>query len=323
MPLRVALLDVARAQASRLSSLLSIPHEFVVPSDARQTVDAVVALRFGRSEAQQYSTRLVHLPGAGADAVDFNVLERDCSVCNVFEHEIPVAEFVLAAILDHAIGYGKMTQAFNSDAWSDIYSSRRPHLEVCGKVVGLLGYGHIGKAVTQRARAFGMQVHAISQSGRAPEADWAGNSSQLRQLLSVADFLVIACPLTPDTRGLIGNGEIDAMKRSAVLINIGRAQIVEEAALFHALEEGRLAGATLDVWYQYPAADDRNARPSRFPFDRLPNVHCTAHSSAWTEELFARRYAVIADNLKRLHEGAPLRNVIHATNASRISPIER
>ena len=101
------------------------------------------------------------------------------------------------------------------------------------------------------------------------------------------------------------------MKRSAVLINIGRAQVVDEEALFQALESGRLGGATLDVWYQYPeSAADSQARPARFPFDRLPNVHCTAHSSAWTEAMFDRRYAVIADNLSRLYSGRALRNVI-------------
>jgi phosphoglycerate dehydrogenase-like enzyme len=311
-PLRIALLDAARTQGARLTKLLDFPHEFVEAAERRQTVDAVVGFRFGRTEAERYLTSLVHLPGAGADAIDMDVLERNCAVCNVFEHEVPVAEFVLAAILDHAIGYTRMTRGFDSEKWSDAYFSRRPHVEISGKVLGLIGYGHIGKAVTQRASAFGMHVHAVSHSGRAPGAEWAADPSRLPELLAVADFLVIACPLTAQTRGLIGAKELDAMKRSAVLINIGRAQVVEEEALFRALEAGRLGGATLDVWYQYPTAGDLLARPSRFPFDRLPNVHCTAHSSAWTEEMFERRYAVIADNLTRLHGGKPLRNVIRA-----------
>jgi phosphoglycerate dehydrogenase-like enzyme len=317
--MRIALLDVACAQQPRLSPLLGFVHEFVDPSDQPQTVDAVVALRFGRAESERYRTGLLHLPGAGADAVDFAALLAHCLVCNVFEHEVPVAEFVITAVLDHAIGYGRMVRGFDSEKWSDIYFSRRPHGELFGKTLGLVGYGHIGRAVAQRARAFGMRVHAISHSGRAPEAHWAGTTLQLDELLSVADFVVIACPLTAETRGLIDSKALDTMKSSAVLINIGRAQIVDEEALFHALEQGRIAGATLDVWYQYPAAGDSRARPSRFPFERLPNVHCTAHSSAWTEELFERRYAVIADNLTRLHDGRPLRNVIHPALESTVS----
>jgi phosphoglycerate dehydrogenase-like enzyme len=310
-PLRIALLDVARTQGPRLAGLLGFAHEFVAPSERRQSVDAVVALRYGHAQAKQYRPRLVHLPGAGADALDTGVLPPHCAVCNVFEHEAPVAEYVLAAILDHAIGYGDMVRAFSSERWSETYFGRRPHAEVGGKILGLVGYGHIGKAVAQRAHAFGMRVHVISHSGHAPGADWAADTTRLLDMLRVADFIVIACPLTDETRGLIGTAEIGAMRPSAVLINIGRAQIVEEEPLFYALQNARLAGATLDVWYQYPAAGDEQARPSNFPFDRLPNVHCTAHSSAWTEELSERRYAVIADNLTRLNRGEPLRNVIY------------
>ncbi|HEY0342698.1 MAG TPA: NAD(P)-dependent oxidoreductase [Steroidobacteraceae bacterium] len=243
-----------------------------------------------------------------------SALEDDCIVCNVFEHEVPVAEYVLAAVLNHAIGYLTMVHEFTAEKWGETYLGRQPHQEISGKVLGLVGFGHIGKAVAQRARVFGMRVHAVSRSGKAPEADWAGDVSQLPELLACADFLVIACPLTSETRGLIGARQLEVMKPSAVLINIGRAQVVDEEALFRALESGRMGGATLDVWYQYPETADSQTRPARFPFDRLPNVHCTAHSSAWTEAMFERRFVVIAVNLRRLRDGMPLRNVIrHAT----------
>jgi phosphoglycerate dehydrogenase-like enzyme len=304
------LLDGARTQRERLTRLLDFSHEFVETSDRQQGVDAVIGFRFGRREAESFRTRLVHVPGAGADAIDMNVLEPNCIVCNVFEHEVPVAEYVLAAVLNHAIRYPAMTREFAAERWSDAYFARKPHGEISGKVLGLVGFGHIGKAVAQRARAFGMRVHTVSRSGRAPEADWAADVSHLPELLACADFLVIACPLTEQTRGLIGARQLDVMKRSAVLINIARAQIVDEEALFRALEAGSLGGATLDVWYQYPEAGDAQARPARFPFDRLPNVDCTAHSSAWTEDMFERRYALIVDNLGRLRSGKPLRNVI-------------
>jgi phosphoglycerate dehydrogenase-like enzyme len=309
-PLRIATLDVALPQQSRLARLLDFPHEFVAATESLQSVDAVVALRFGNPQAQSFSTRLLHLPGAGADAVDFASLTRGCNVCNVFEHEIPVAEYVLTAILSHTIGYRQLQDAFDANRWKETYAARRTHGEVFGKTLGLVGYGHIGQAVTERAKAFGMRVHAISNSGIAPGADWAGNASQLAQLLPAVDFLVTACPLTPATHGLIGAGQLAMLKPTAVLINIGRAQLVDEEALYQALSNRQLGGATLDVWYDYPTAERPDARPARFPFDTLSNVHCTAHSSAWTQELFERRYAVIADNLSRLHRGLPPRNVI-------------
>ena len=311
--MRIAMLDVAKAHEGRLARILGFPHQFVAAEEVRQTVDAVIALRFGREQAARFATQLLHLPGAGADGIDTSALDPGCIVCNVFEHEIPVAEFVLTAILDHTIGYGRMHRAFDGARWSDTYAARRPHGEVCGKILGLVGYGHIGRAVAQRAKAFGMQVHAISHGGRAPGADWAGRPPELGRMLAVVDFLVIACPLSPQTRGLIGASELALMKPSAVVINIGRAQVIEEEPLFRALEAERLAGATLDVWYDYPLGSDTGVTPSRFPFDELPNVHCTAHSSAWSDGLFERRYRVIAENLGRLRQSLPLHNIIFPT----------
>jgi len=309
-PLLIATLDVALPQQPRLSKLLEFPHEFVAPGETLQTVDAVVALRFGTEQAQKFSTRLLHLPGAGADAVDFASLTRGCEVCNVYEHEIPIAEYVLTAVLSHSLAYQQMCAAFDADRWKESYAARRMHGEVFGRTLGLVGFGHIGQAVTQRAKAFGMRVHAISNSGRAPGTDWAGTGAQLAQMLPVVDFLVMACPLTPQTRGMIGAEQLALLKPTAVLINVGRAQLVDEEALYHALSEGRLAGATLDVWYDYPTPENADARPSRFPFANLTNVHCTAHSCAWTPGLLERRYAVIADTLTGLHGGLDRRNVI-------------
>ncbi len=309
-PMRIATLDVAIPQQARLGRLLDFPHEFVAPAEGCQQVDVVVALRFGKAEAERYRTPVLHLPGAGADAVDLHSLHSGCVVCNVFEHEIPIAEYVLAAILEHSIGYGRLRAAFDPERWRETYAARRTHAEVFGKTLGLVGYGHIGRAVTERAKAFGMHVRAVCNSGVAPKADWAGRPTQLGELLPLADFLVIACPLTEQTRSLIGAAQLALMKSTAVLINIGRAQIVEEEALYQALAQRRLAGATLDVWYDYPAPDRPDAHPSRFPFAQLDNVHCTAHSSAWTRELFDRRYAFIGANLKRLRHRLPLQNVI-------------
>lgn len=313
--MRIALLDVALAQRQRLAALLDFEHGFVEPGASPtaagpQEVDAVVALRFAAAQARLFKPRLLHLPGAGDDAVDKSALPAGCVMCNVFEHEIPLAEYVLAAMLEHAIGFSRLSQRFDAARWQETYAARSTHAEVFGKTLGLIGYGHIGKAVAERAKPFGMRVHAISNSGRAPGSDWSGVASQLHELLAVADYLVIACPLTAATRGLIGEAQLAAMKPSAVLINISRAQIVAEEPLYDALAQGRLAGATLDVWYAYPGPDAPGVQPARLPFWQLPNVHCTAHTSAWTQELFQRRYAVIADNLRRLSRGEPLRNVI-------------
>jgi phosphoglycerate dehydrogenase-like enzyme len=110
--------------------------------------------------------------------------------------------------------------------------------------------------------------------------------------------------------------ELAAMKRDAVLINVSRAELVDEAALYRALSGGTIGGAVLDVWYGYPKGSDDRVAPSTLPLLDLPNVVATAHSSAWTEALPGRRYAVIADNLKRLREGRPLVNEVRAARTA-------
>lgn len=314
-PLTIALLGVAQPQQPRLARLLTVPHRFLTPSAERQRVDALISLRFGPEEAARFAPRLLHLPGAGADAVELELLPPGSIVCNVFEHEIPVAEYVMTAILSHATQYVEMVREFDSANFGKLHASRRYHCEIHGKTLGLIGYGHIGSLVAQRARAFGMRVHAVSRSGNAPGADRADTAANLHAMLREADFVVIACPLTEETRGLIGRAEFQAMKRTAVLINVGRAAVVDEEALHDALAHRRIGGATLDVWYQYPSTASAQTTPARFPFEQLPHVHCTPHSCAWTEEMLERRFTLIAGNLGRLYAGEPLHNVIHPVPA--------
>jgi len=99
-----------------------------------------------------------------------------------------------------------------------------------------------------------------------------------------------------------------------VLVNVSRAEIVDEAALYAALRDARIGGAILDVWYRYPASEHDTAAPAGHPFWELPNAWCTPHSSAWTHQLPRRRYAVIAENVNRLVSGEPLRNVVRAAH---------
>lgn len=311
------MLGAAEGQEERLTRFLDIPHDYVSAGAGRRSVDAVITQRYGKDEAACFLPRLLQLPGAGADAIDFHALPPTCVVCNVFEHEIPIAEYVMAAILNHAIGYPEMVCDFSSERFGALLAVRRTHAEVHGKTLGIVGFGHIGGVVTQRAQAFGMRVFAVSRSGQAPGADQAGDVSQLPEMLRAADFVLIACPLTPETRDLVGAAQLKLMKRTAVLINVSRGPIVNEEALYQALSGETIAGATLDVWYDYPSPEKPAARPSRFAFEKLPHVDCTLHECAWTEEMFDRRFELIANNLKRLRDGRALLNVIRSAVVAR------
>ncbi|HZD26128.1 MAG TPA: 2-hydroxyacid dehydrogenase, partial [Alphaproteobacteria bacterium] len=230
--------------------------------------------------------KLLQLPISGLDTVDLAAVPAGASVCNVYEHEIGIAEYVFAGMLAWTVDLTGRDARFRTGDWGD--SPRfgaPPRGELAGRTVGLLGYGNIGQAVARRALAFGMTVKAVTRNPRPlePEPAFLGPYEALDDVLSGADFLVVCCPLTEATRGLVGEAELMALPDGAVLINVARGAIVDEDALYRALQEGRLGGAVLDTWYQYAEPAHPDLRPSRHPFHELDNVLMTPHLSGWTE----------------------------------------
>ena len=108
---------------------------------------------------------------------------------------------------------------------------------------------------------------------------------------------------------MINARSFEIMKPDAVIANVGRGEVIDEAALYNALASRRIRGGIIDVWYVYPSDDDPNPWPSRFPFQKLDNIIMSPHNSAWTAEMSDRRWVFVADNLDRLARGEPLRNI--------------
>ena len=324
--MKVFLLGDAGRQAQRLTGLLGESFEVeALPREANLSDrwdagigpnDVLVSLRFSRPGARAPRFALLHVPGAGLDGIDLTCLDPATAVCNVYEHEGPIAEYVLWAMLNHELRPERM--AFTARTWSDVYRSRPLHGELAGRTVGIFGFGRIGRAIAVRARAFGMRIAILDQfAGEvAPLFDLRVPSEDLPALLRESDYLVLCAPLDDSTRGRFGQAELAAMKRDAVLINVSRAELVQEEALYRALSEGVIGGAVLDVWYGYPKGSDDHVAPSTRPLLDLPNVLATAHSSAWTASLLARRYALIADNIKRLRDRRPLINEVRAAGTT-------
>ncbi len=142
-------------------------------------------------------------------------------------------------------------------------------------------------------------------------ADAALAPEALNEALALADYVVLACPLDETTRGCFGAAQFAAMRPEAVLLNLARAAVVEEDALYQALADRRIAKAYLDVWYRYPNGEGDLVAPARHRFEELPKAVCTPHVSGWTHGLFARRYAFIAANIERLRRGETLLNQVH------------
>lgn len=315
--MRIALVGNTQERAPQLRALLPFDAEILLDDETRAgrnqplDVDAAVAIRFSAADVAAISCRLLQCSGAGVDGIALDQLPRDTIVCNVYEHEIPVAEFVMAGVLEHEIGLAKAAETFSGADWGNLFRRRKLHGELADKTMCVVGFGRIGRAVGVRAKAFGVRVVAVNRSGRAVGgADATFRFDRVREAVREADFVVLACPLTEETRGLIDASVFAGMRSTALLVNVARGGIVDEAALWSALQAGSIAGALLDTWYNYPGPSDPNPKPARYPFETLANVRATPHIAGWTEGLVRRRYKAIADNLARFHRGEPLLNVV-------------
>lgn len=278
---------------------------------AVEQADAIISMDW-RWDIPAPNLKLLHLPGAGTDEIQFSKLPPATTVCNVFGHDIGIAEYVIAGMLEMTLGLRAMDQALRQDRWIGSYLCGPRHGELFGQTVGIVGYGRIGCEVARRARAFGMRVIACSRTAKAHDefAERIDDMSQFDRLLQEADFVVVAAPLSDATRGLFDAMAFEKMKSNAVIINVARGAIIDEAALYAALKSKRIAGAVIDTWYYYPKQGEDFRTPSYLPFRELDNIIMTPHASAWTANLMARRCQGIAENLNRLAGGKPLINIV-------------
>jgi phosphoglycerate dehydrogenase-like enzyme len=281
--------------------------------------DAMVSMNWPTDMPPAPSLRLLQLPGAGTDDIAFESVPAKAAVCNVYEHEIGIAEYILSAMLQWVIGIPRMDAALRRGQWYGSHLSGPRHDELYGKTVGIIGYGRIGHEVARRARAFGMKVLACSRTPRSSDefVERVDAMDRLSVVLPASDFVVLALPLEPSTAGVIGTQQLARMKPSAVIINVARGALIDERALFEACREKRIGGAVIDTWFKYPAEGYDIAEPSNLPFRELENVIMTPHASGWTEGLRPRRCKMIAGNLDRLARGEPLINVVKQPVGSR------
>ena len=275
--------------------------------------DVIIGTWFNATLPPPQRLRLFHVAGAGYDAVDFAALPARVTVCNCFGHEPAISEYVMAALLARCVPFNEADAALRRGLWPfAARGAETVHPELAGRTVGLLGYGRIGKAIAARARAFEMRVHVANRSPVATVGivDRAWSLDRLGGFFASAEFIVASLPLTPETTGLVNEAAFAAMRPDAVLVNVGRGGVVDEAALYDALATRRIAGAVIDTWYQYPDASGGPTLPSRLPFHELPNIVMTPHMSGWSAGTIRRRQLAMADNINRLARGERLVNVV-------------
>ncbi|HLF47824.1 MAG TPA: 2-hydroxyacid dehydrogenase [Methylomirabilota bacterium] len=306
----------------RVRAHLAIPCDVVVDSEqgivARlPEVDVLVTMEFTREMgAAARRLRLVQVPGAGLDRIDRAALPAGTWLANAYGHEVGIAEYVMGGMLAWTREFGRLDASLRRGVWESQWAPSAPPPapwpELAGKTLGILGYGRIGQALARRARAFDMAVWAIRRDPTRSDPEglaFLGGPDALDEVLRWADYLAITLSLTEATRGLLGERELGLMKPTAVLINVARAEIVDEAALYRALAQKKIAGAVLDVWYRYPTGPDPTF-PAHQPFHELPNVLMTPHLSGWTEGMLEARATLIAENIHRTARGEPPLNLI-------------
>jgi len=261
--------------------------------------------------------KLLQSMAAGVDLIDVPSLPAGVTVCNVAGHEQAIAEYCLMTMLAWQHRLIDIAAAFRGGVWSSGGGAGGgpTHGEIFGKTIGIVGYGKIGREVAKRAIGFNCNVIAVNRSPVTDKGDAAEVHSldALDQVLPRCDIVVIAAGLGPETTGLIDAGRFALMKPTSFLINIGRAGILDEEALYAALKDKQIGGAAIDVWWQYPTASEPNRHGSRLPFHELPNVILTPHCSSATDGARDRRFGTVAGNLDRYVRGEALRNVVLTT----------
>jgi phosphoglycerate dehydrogenase-like enzyme len=260
--------------------------------------------------------RAVIVPYAGISPEMQALLQRHPQITlhNLHYNDIATAEFALALLFATAKFVVPLDRLLRQGDWRQRYTGA-PSLLLHGKRTLILGYGAIGRQIAPVCQAMGMQVsgvrrHKPSQPEEKGVAVYAIN--QLSELLPAADVLICVLPQTPETIGLIGEAELAALPQGAIVINVGRGPVIEEAAFYQALNSGRLAGAGIDVWYTYPHDEEARAHtlPSRLPFHELDNVVLSPHRGGWLEAAEERRLQELASLLTAAANGQPMPNLV-------------
>ena len=240
-----------------------------------------------------------HTFSAGVDNAAFQVLiDRGAILTNSSGASAPsIAQYVLAMMLARAKPLAAWREQQAAREWKQI-----PSGELTGQTCGIIGTGAIGGEVARLAKAFNMRTIGARRSNVfTPYVDEQLPMTELNRLLAESDYVVLACPLTKETEGLIGERELRLMKPTATLINVARGRVVVERALIAALREGWIAAACLDVFEEEPL-------PPESPLWAMANVAISPHNSGFSPLNMERAMSIFIENLGRLVRGEDMRN---------------
>jgi len=250
--------------------------------------------------------RLMQLLSAGADHVPYSRLPCGLTIAsNAGAYSEPMAEHVVAMILAVAKNlldrHGKLTQG--------VFDQANESRMLRGSTCAILGFGGIGKATAKLLSCFGVKIYAINRTGKTDESvEFIGTFKDLERVLPLADIIIISLPLTKSTRGLLGSHELSLMKDNALLVNVARAQIIDEGALYQKLKTCPNFMAAIDAWWVEPLTHGEFR--TDYPFLKLQNVLGSPHNSGIAHGSFLKATMLAAENVKRFLNGKSIVGVV-------------
>ena len=275
------------------------PDDLARKPEAAAEADILVSNHWRAEYPPAPKLRLVQAVATGIDLFDLAALPKGAAVCNAYGHETAIAEYVVMTwlVLHHRLF--QISREFRDEgSWRTSWvESGAPHGEVRNTTLGIVGYGRVGREVARRAAPFGARILAANRTPREadPGVERVYPLADLDRMLPECDTVALCTALGPETTGLIDARRLALMKPTASLINIARGPVIDEDALYAALRDGKLGGAAVDVWWQYPTPAEPRRRGSAHPFHELPNVIVTPHNSGWTSGMVRRRWDEVAE----------------------------
>jgi phosphoglycerate dehydrogenase-like enzyme len=308
-------LDQLRAVSPRLKIERHFPH---VPDKVWAEAEVLYTINVFPNPEQAPRLRWVQMHMAGLDwMIKQPIMQaQDVEITTASGiHAVPMAEFCLMMMLAFAYRLPEMQRDQAAGKWGE----RLRGTPLRGRTLGIVGYGSIGRELGRMADALGMTVLAAKRDAMSTEettsytedgtGDPAGEIPRriypfqaVPMMVSECDFVVVTAPLTNETRSMINDAVFSAMKKTAVLVNVGRGAVIDEPALISALSAGKIAGAALDVFTEEPL-------PSGSPLWNMDNVIITPHISGEPVDHPQRVLTLFAENLRRYVDNRPLMNV--------------
>jgi D-3-phosphoglycerate dehydrogenase / 2-oxoglutarate reductase len=266
---------------------------------AAEDADVIVVRSPLPPELFEHAKRLrgVVRHGAGIDMIPLEAASRHgVAVANApGTNAVSVAEYAVGQMLALSRRLQQIDSALRAQGWSAARRLGDQAFDLAGRTVGVLGVGAVGEAVARICR-FGLQMQVVGhRPSPRPMPDFVRRVS-IEELFTAADVVVLSCPLNDQTRGLVDARLLGCMKPSALLVNVSRGAVVDEAAMIAALTQGRIGGAALDVFAKQPLASDS-------PLLQLPNVILSAHMAGITQDSMRRMGEVVAAQAFQLLDG--------------------